>query len=103
MDEQKPRAFSERFPVLSSIGDGLFVAVASIPFLLFGLGYLVWEAIAGGDVHPEDRNLPLHKQRVKMGNPIYGPMSYGPRWGAWIGVAPLVALPIVIFLFWLFG
>lgn len=63
------------------------------------LGYIVLlrRLCTGGDVHPDDCGKPLRRQRVKMGS-HFGPKTYGPRWGSWIGLVITLAPVNIIFL-----
>jgi len=92
----------EGHPIFWGVATGIGVGIVAIPALVAGLTYLVWDSIVGGEVFFGDESAPFHKQKVKIGNPIYGPRHYVPRWHVWLAIAAhLLVIPGIALLFWL--
>ena len=64
--------------------------------LLAGVGAVIYAFVWGGQVHPDDKEKPLHLQRVMTGHWRPG---YAVRWGTWIGLIVTIgpALGVVIY------
>ena len=92
----------EGHTILQGVSAGIGVGIVAIPALVAGLAYLLRDSVVGGEVFFEDENAPLHRQRVKIGNPIYGPRHFVPRWHVWLAVAAhLLIIPTIALFFWL--
>jgi hypothetical protein len=91
----------EEHPIFRGMAMGIGAGLVAIPVLFVSLVYLVWDSIMGGDVFSGDESAPFHRQQVKIGNPIYGPRHYVPRWHIWLAVAAhFFVIPAIALLFW---